>query len=160
GEEAEEHERQERRKREEADREGVVRQLEQIPAEREPLHPRPDLRHELSREEQAVVPVAEARERASHVLTSSSSRRASGPIAYATASSSAGSSLPRRDASQAVRRERTRRSTRAPTSVSVSPTRRLSSALGVRSTSPSRSRRSTWFDIAGAETRSRVASAP
>ena len=59
-------------------------------------------------------------------------RRESGSTAASIAASSSGSSLPSREASQAVRRERTRRSSRWPSSVRVSPTRRLSSGLGVR----------------------------
>ena len=46
---------------------------------------------------------------------------------------------------------------RWPSSVSVSPTRRRSASLGVRVTRPSRSSRSTCFDIAAAEMRSRAA---
>ena len=84
----------------------------------------------------------------------------SGSTAAPTAASSSGESVSRRLASQAVRRERTRRSVRWPSSVSVRPTRRRSASLCVRVTSPSRSSRTTRFDIAAVETRSSAASSP
>src|SRR5207237_8995099 len=157
--EPEERKRQELRERHDPHGERIaVRELEDEPAERDPLHPRAGLRDRLAREEESVIAVAQAREGAPQRRSSTS--RESGSTAASTAASSSGVRPPSLAASQAVRRERTRRSTRCPSSVSVRPTRRRSSALGVRSTSPSRSSRSTWFDMAGAETRPRAASSP
>src|SRR5262249_53402571 len=159
------HVRRELRERHHADVERRVRQLEDEPAERDPLHPRAGLGDDLSPEEEAVVAVAEAVERAlrgSRQTPGSppSGRRRGGPPAAPTAASSSGVSAPRRLASHAVRRERTRRSARWPPSVSVSPVQRRSASLLVRATRPSRSSRETRFDIAAVETRSSSASRP
>src|SRR5207302_4319505 len=132
----------------------------------ERLQPRAGLGDELPGEEEPVVPVAEARERApveaaeggGHRRAPSGTSRRSGSTAASPAASSSGLRPRRRWASQAVRRERTRLRTRWPSSVSETPTCRRSSALGVRATRPSRSRRSTCFVMAGGETRSRSAS--
>ena len=145
GEQAEERERQERREGHDADVERGMRDLQAEPAHGDALHPRAGLGDDLTAEEEAVVVVLEAGE--GRVSTSSSD---SGSIAASTAASCSSVSPRRRVASHAVRRERTRRRTRDPSSVSVRPTRRLSSELGVRVTRPSRCSRSTWFDIAGA----------
>ena len=83
-------------------------------------------------------------------------RRASGSAAAPTAAKPAGVKPPSRLASHAVRRERTRRSVRWPSSVSVKPVQRRSALLFVRATRPSRSSREMRFDIAAVETFSLV----
>ena len=76
---------------EEADRDGRVRELDDVPGERDVLHPGSDEGDDLAREEQPVVPVlAEACEGAAEGDGHSSSRsRRSGSIAASSASSSA-----------------------------------------------------------------------
>src|SRR5207248_4031492 len=141
GEQAEEHVRRELREGHHADVERRVRELEDEPAERDPLHPRARLGDDLTAEEEAVVPVAEAVEGAPrgtrHACASRPTRCASGSAAAPTAASSAGARAPSLLASHAVRRERTRRSVRWPSSVSVNPTPPRSAPPRARATGPS-----------------------
>src|SRR5829696_2672754 len=160
GDEAEDGEGREPAEGEEADGDGRVRELDDVPGEGDVLHPGPDEGDDLSREEQPVVAVlAQACKGAAEGDGHSSSRSwTSGSIAASIASSSAGSSCFRRAASQAVRRDLTERSTRSPFSVTDRLWRRPSASCCARRTRPARSRRATCFDIAAAEIRSRAAS--
>src|SRR5918995_1387680 len=104
--EAEDREGREPAEGEEADGDGRVRELYDVPGEGDVLHPGPDEGDDLSREEQPVVPVlAKARKGAAEGDGHSSSRSwTSGSIAASIASSSAGSSSFKRGASPALRR--------------------------------------------------------
>src|SRR5207248_3061390 len=130
---------------------------------REALHPRPGLRDDLAGEEVAVVAVvAEAGERAPersrHGRSSSSSSSVSGSMAASIAASSFALSRPSRRESQTVRRERTFRRIRLPSSVRVRPVRRRSLSFGVFVTQPALTSLSTWRDMPAGVIRSRSAS--
>ena len=152
------------RKRQKASRptaSGEWVQLDDEPGEPDVLHPGTADRDHLAGEEEAVVAVAaEAREGARVERQQRRRHRSlpSGSIAASIAASSSSSSPRRCSSSQVVRRARTRRSSRSPSSVSVRPTRRRSSASRARSISPAFSSRSTWPESAGAEIRSSAAS--
>jgi MFS family permease len=146
GEEREERERAEAGDREHRDRERRVGQREHQPVHGDVLHPGAADRDDLAREEEPVVAVAaQARERALVQREQERAHRSrlSGPSAASIASSSDGSSSLSRPASHDVRRARTRLSRRAPSSVSVNPTRLRSAPSRTRSISPAFSSRST-----------------
>ena len=149
--------------REQSDRERRMGEREHQPGLRDLVDPGAALRDGLAEEVEPVVPMhAEAGERApvdrqqrgGHSSISS----CSGSSAASTAASSASERPCSRAASHAVRRDLTDRSTRSPSPETRRPTRRRSSPEGSRRISPAASRRPTYFDIPGADMRSRVAS--
>ena len=128
GDESEDGERHEPPEGKRADRERGAGELDDEPRECDVLHPRAGERDELAREEDAVVavpPQAAERPGAEHEgerrHASLSTSCASAGMAASTASNSAGSSALSRSASQVVRRARTRRISRSPSSVRRRP---------------------------------------